>query len=333
MGLAENVSALLETYDNCVSLLKAFKKQRKQDGGHRVSKVDERQALLRRSLKADRKKIHRAYASRVSETGSLFEKGDTKSRSALTRVLKRLNAVIAGLIRVASKGSSPAMDYQSLMSLSHSSRLQAIKAFDQLSHRLESKSSRSSIVSTVPSKQSKSSKVSKPSKASTSSNSKNTSASTPNKKVSKSPPQPPTPRTETPPPPKYDIRRKPLPQSISQTPPPRYSSVRHKALPPLPETTIQTPLLDSIDFSRRMEDDLGLSLRRRPSMMDRFSLMTMSSGSTKLGEIPERKWHHGYDDWGGRADEYSAPVVYPLRPYQPVVKERRFLGLFRRGTS
>lgn len=67
-------------------------------------------------------------------------------------------------------------------------------------------------------------------------------------------------------------------------------------------------------------------------MMDRFSLMTMESGSTKLGEIPERKWHRGYDDWDGRGDEYSAPIVYPLRPYQPVVKERRFLGLFRRGT-
>lgn len=73
-------------------------------------------------------------------------------------------------------------------------------------------------------------------------------------------------------------------------------------------------------------------------MMDRFSLMTMESGSTRLGEIPERKWHRGYDDddddddWdGGREDVYNAPIVYPLRPYQPVVKERRFLGLFRRG--
>lgn len=75
--------------------------------------------------------------------------------------------------------------------------------------------------------------------------------------------------------------------------------------------------------------------------MDRYSLMTVSSGSTRLGEIPERKWQRGggggggeaYDDWDGREDEYNAPVVYPLRPYQPVVKERRFLGLFRRGTS
>lgn len=81
------------------------------------------------------------------------------------------------------------------------------------------------------------------------------------------------------------------------------------------------------------EDDLGLSMRRRPSMMDRFSLMTISSGSTRLGEIPEQKWRRGggYEDWDERGEEYSAPIVYPLRPYQPVVKERRFLGLFRRG--
>lgn len=83
MGLAENVSALLETYDNCVSLLKAFKKQKKQDTSRKASKADERQAVLRHSLKADRKKVDRAYASRVSEAGALFEKGDSKSAPLL----------------------------------------------------------------------------------------------------------------------------------------------------------------------------------------------------------------------------------------------------------
>lgn len=83
MGLAENVSALLETYDNCVSLLKAFKKQKKQYGGRRPSKADDKQALLRHSLKADRKKVERAYSSRVSEAGTLFEKGDSKEPFAI----------------------------------------------------------------------------------------------------------------------------------------------------------------------------------------------------------------------------------------------------------
>lgn len=259
-----------------------------------------------------------------------------KSRSALTRVLKRLNAVIAGLIRVACKDSCQAMDYHSLMSLSNSSRLQAIKAFDQLSHRLHSKSSHSSIVSTATSKSSKSSKSSRTSKSSRSRASASTASSkdTAQKKttrISKTEPHFQPPETQRlPSPPRYNIRRKALPQEASRTPPPS-SDVRRKALPPLPPTTIQTPLLDSMEYSRRLEEDLGLGLRRRPSMMDRFSLLTMESGSTKLGEIPERKWHRGYDEWDCRGNEYSAPVVYPLRPCQPVVKERRFLGLFRRG--
>lgn len=83
MGLAENVSALLETYDNCVSLLKAFKKQKKQDVDRRPSKADDKQALLRHSLKSDRKKVERAYSSRVAEAGSPFEKGDSKEPLAI----------------------------------------------------------------------------------------------------------------------------------------------------------------------------------------------------------------------------------------------------------
>jgi hypothetical protein len=58
----------------------------------------------------------------------------------------------------------------------------------------------------------------------------------------------------------------------------------------------------------------------------------MSSDSTRLGEIPERKWHRRHESPGGSL-EYNTPVMYPVRPYQPQVKERRFLGLFRRGPT
>ncbi|KAF3760237.1 hypothetical protein M406DRAFT_243343, partial [Cryphonectria parasitica EP155] len=147
MGFDESVSALLLTYDNCLALLKAFKRQKKQDGSRKTTKTSERQALLRRSLRTDRRKVESAYSSRVSVAGSRFEKGDSKARSALDKVLKRLNAAIKSLIRLASKGPNPALDYQSLTSLSNSSRLQAIKTFDQLSHRLDSKASHGSVVS------------------------------------------------------------------------------------------------------------------------------------------------------------------------------------------
>lgn len=76
MGFGDNVSALLETYDNCVSLLKAFKLQKKQYGDRRASRASEQEALLKRSLKADRKKVDRAYSTHLSEAGGRFEQGD-----------------------------------------------------------------------------------------------------------------------------------------------------------------------------------------------------------------------------------------------------------------
>ncbi|KAL2178956.1 uncharacterized protein P884DRAFT_283598 [Thermothelomyces heterothallicus CBS 202.75] len=57
-----------------------------------------------------------------------------------------------------------------------------------------------------------------------------------------------------------------------------------------------------------------------------------SSDSTKLGEIPPRKWRsvtqntkidpNGY--------EYNVHPVFPLRPYKVEVKKRRLFGLFGR---
>jgi len=64
--------------------------------------------------------------------------------------------------------------------------------------------------------------------------------------------------------------------------------------------------------------------------------MTISTDSTKLGEIPERKWrrredhYYSYDD--SSSSEYNAPTAYPLKPYKTPVptKKTGFFGLFRR---
>lgn len=113
--------------------------------------------------------------------------------------------------------------------------------------------------------------------------------------------------------------------------------------PPRLETSILTPMLDMMvmgrDGERRDRDASPLRRQSSLSLMRRFSIVSISSASTKLGEIPERRWdrRRTNDGWagpggiGGSLDEYSAPTVYPLKPYQPVVKERRFMGLFRRG--
>ncbi len=73
MGFSESVTALLDTYSNCLELLKAF--SRRGRSGHSTSN----EAVLRRSIRSDRAKVRRAYSSRLSETGSRFEKGDGES--------------------------------------------------------------------------------------------------------------------------------------------------------------------------------------------------------------------------------------------------------------
>lgn len=84
MGFGERVSALLETYDNCLSLLKAFKRSTSSKDGKKTSRklarTREQQALLKHSLRTDRRKVERAYSSRVSESGSEFVKGDCKKK-------------------------------------------------------------------------------------------------------------------------------------------------------------------------------------------------------------------------------------------------------------
>lgn len=308
MGLGTSVSSLLETYDNCIKLLKAFKRRNKQDSSRKATKPSDQQALLKRSLKTDRKKVERAYSSRISEAGDRFEKGDTKALSSLGRVIQKLNAAIANLMRTASKGHGAGLDYQSLMSLSNSSRSQAIKTFDQLSRRLDSKSSRSSVTSTASSKSSRTSKSSSSKASKTTSSSK----SSDNVKRKKS---------------KASKKHDHTDQKESR----RAEAARLGERPLRMEMSIATPLLDSMD--RSLEHSAGSSLRRRPSFANRFSLISMSSDSTRLGEIPERKWHRRPGGLGGGLDEYNTPVMYPVRPYQPQVKERRFLGLFRRGPT
>ncbi|KUI71655.1 hypothetical protein VM1G_06652 [Cytospora mali] len=319
MAFGASVSALLETYDNCLSLLKAFKQRNQYNNASRkLSKASKQQALLKHSLKADRKKVERAYTSRLSVAGSSFEKGDSKSRSALSKVLKKLNAAIAKLMRLASQSQTPAFDYQSLMTLSNSSRVQAIKTFDQLSHRLGSKPSGGSAASTASSsKTARPSTTAKTTKSSRSKASKSTSSSATSKPDRHHKKGPRVPRANGD---GSSDARKPEPKDSR-----RDDGLTGTSRTPVPTTPVP-------DLATNGNDDrVGGTLGRRASLMNRFSFASMSSDSTRLGEIPERKWHRRYDPLDGSLDEYNTPIMYPLRPYQPQAKERKFLGLFRRG--
>ena len=74
-----NVTALLETYTNCLGLLKAFKRSA-ADGSDRGSlntiTASKAHSRLRKSIRADRTRVSRVYDARLSKVGERFEKGD-----------------------------------------------------------------------------------------------------------------------------------------------------------------------------------------------------------------------------------------------------------------
>lgn len=57
-------------------------------------------------------------------------------------------------------------------------------------------------------------------------------------------------------------------------------------------------------------------------------MMSFASGSTKLGEIPQRKWTSVYVSTTEEEDtgEYNVKPVFPLKSYTVEVKEKRFWG-------
>ncbi|KAB5547323.1 hypothetical protein GE09DRAFT_1224331 [Coniochaeta sp. 2T2.1] len=95
----------------------------------------------------------------------------------------------------------------------------------------------------------------------------------------------------------------------------------------------------SSSSSSRGKDGLLKKRTASPEAVpNRMSLASIATDSTKLGEIPERKWtstrlqrRRGSED--STLDEdgyYNVAPVFPLTRYESPVKERRFLGLFRR---
>lgn len=323
MGFGESVTALLETYSNCLSLLKAFKRR----AGDADDRRSDQQSLLRKSLKADRNRVSRAYSSRLSESGSRLQKGDgrftttlgnggetdtymcfaAKAKSALSRVLKKLRAAIANLMRIASKNQKPVLDYNSLMSLSNASRVDAIRAIDQLSHRLGSTPSRRSLASSSAS--SSASRHKRQKSSSTTSTSSQHAEVGPSRKDSRVKKEQDTARRKVHSHKSKEDMAKDERRSSSQT---------HGA----------STRAHGHSHGRSDSGSSGGAVHHR------VSLISVSTDSTKLGEIPERKWRprlEYYDNSSDASSEYNVRPTYPLKPYKAEVKERRFWGLFRRG--
>ncbi|KIL90583.1 hypothetical protein FAVG1_06316 [Fusarium avenaceum] len=128
------VASLVDTYTKCLSLLKGA---RNREAG--VS--SETRSTLSTSLRSDRARVRRAYASRLSQDGSRFEKGDTPARSALRRIVKKLTTALAEVVHSSHGRKGQAINYETLAALSNGSSSDAIRAMSDLSSRVGSTTS------------------------------------------------------------------------------------------------------------------------------------------------------------------------------------------------
>ncbi|ORY71550.1 uncharacterized protein BCR38DRAFT_519915 [Pseudomassariella vexata] len=315
----DDVSALVSMYSRCLTLLKAFKGGQARTGsgdGHGNGKGDpdlsKDYSRLRRSVRSDRDQVRRAYSSRLYKNGSRLEKGDSRSRSAIRRILDRLKVAILKLLNMAKTQQRPVMDYQSLLSLSTSSRVHAIKTMDQLSRRL---SSSSSLLR--ENRRPISSKSSKSSNKSTRRHSSH----------HHSPPRAPKTTRES--------KQSPLASTVEAYP----EAARHAASPSTntrrktarskmrreeAKTTAKTRKAEGPTHSHSENSPATASPAMPMDDPNRISFVSISSDSTKLGEIPyQRSRLMRLPDTV--SDEYDVQPIYPLRPYRTPPKERSFL--------
>ncbi|CAK7208202.1 hypothetical protein SCUCBS95973_000023 [Sporothrix curviconia] len=372
MGLSDSVEALLETYSKCISLLKIFSSSSHAGSSsrsaaavaHRSSSSDwDRQSELSRSLRNDRAKIQKAYSDRLSETGSRLRKGDGPSRSALRRIIHRLTDALASIVGLGSSSGGrdgaipdgrPLLNYDALRALSNASRIDAIHAIDEVSVRLSRRSSASSrrsrssrassgrghsasaSAAALPGHPKQSSKRQRRTPGlGTSSGSSHWSSSSNKRGSSKT----------------AVGGGSSNPRKAKK----EASLLSRETAAQLGRQHRQSSSNQGRDRSSGSNSNSGsgsaVMVRPRTSaaaaghVSRRVSMMSSSTASTKLGEIPERKLRrrqppaaNGDDPWAGVAPGYNIRPAYPMRPLRvPNVEpdegqkpKRRFWGVFGR---
>ncbi|KAF7558956.1 hypothetical protein G7046_g5200 [Stylonectria norvegica] len=165
-NFGEAVAALLDTYSQCLALLKRFRHHGRESNNnivstenlpehehehdhehhspgnstHTGSSTNSQARLLARSLRQHRTRVGRAYSASLSQNGPRVHEGDAAARSSLRRVLERLTTAVAHVVRVLAGGKKPlqptSLDYDSFMSLSSAAGLDAIRTIDDLSGRV-----------------------------------------------------------------------------------------------------------------------------------------------------------------------------------------------------
>lgn len=249
----------------------------------------------------------------------------------MAAVLLRLNSGFVEIIDRFTRGKINSTDYQALLNLSNSSRLEAIKTFQDLHDRIAV--STTSVATSgrrrrrAPGQHRSHSgrEKQKTSRAVASYSCMDRSKSAPELRITALGPVTPEgwvrykkgKKSSSLPNPRSEIQPSPThksPQQVKHRPNPTHgmnrlnNDVSRLDLPPrIPLATID--------------------LNPQNANQHRFSLMSFASDSTKLGEIPLRKWSRP-------EQEFQVTPAYPAQPYhEPEKQKSKFFRIFRRNKS
>lgn len=227
------------------------------------------------------------------------------SRSKLRGITRKIKAALVNILHLA-KTQQPAIDYNALTTLSNASRIDAIRTMDDLSQRLQ-RPSHASL-------RSSSSKSSATSKSRSRKHGKRHSSE----------------QEEVP---SVDTRKRPTAQKSEGRSKGRESSRRSSSdsqspICPPPDLQIKSkPAAPDVVTKRAPGKLVKQSPHQETVVHNRISYVSISSDSTKLGEIPYRGSrlvrHHDSD-----GASISQQATYPLYTYKPAHHEKT--GLFRR---
>ncbi|KAF7948193.1 uncharacterized protein EAE97_003604 [Botrytis byssoidea] len=297
--LDELVTTLLGTFTSGIRLLRARRKRQKNSSG----KIDHdkcEETLLIRSFKQSRSDIREAYTRESIKSGPKFSEGDAKARSSISTILSRLNSAFTSAVVLFSRGKVKPADQELFIKLSNKSRAETLNALDNLSKRI-SKSSSSSLVSRDTATRSKPHHRKR-------------------HQTHHPPPPIPTQPTALGPATKNGWIR---PKPTKKEPPKSKTTQTGKST--LRKSTRKKKPASSQPFTRR-EDQETLP---KPAAENRKSGFSFASDSTKLGEIPSSRIARLLPDADASSHDhnpryYPIAVAFPLAPYQPAPRKRRF---------
>lgn len=348
----ETVTTLLQAFSSGIEVIKRLRRRRKESREEVDASIKKEEQRLHRSLKRNRADVHQAYSHDRAKLGDRFEKGDckfhpltsaidpgetvlirkrnaAKAHSSLASILRRLHSGFINILDRFTNGESTRGDYQSLLLLSNESKIEAINTFGQLSSRL----SRSQL--TLQDGEARSrrdgvgkSPVTTKKHTSSSGNGKEAgyragrvkSKSAPDLSITKIHPSSASPQGW--------VKPKSRPNGSS------LSSESDNSRPRQPKVKKpEEPRLRRKTHSTTKPTQLRVTHRRSPNKThgrhhERASIISFSSDSTKLGEVPERHFSRPVDFVGGLHH-----TAFPLNSFREPEKQRRsrFIRLFSRG--